>query len=497
MSDATRSPELRQVRGPSPTYETGPAASPHRLLLISWHFPPDQAVGALRWQKLARYAAERGWGLDVITLADADFEARDLNRLHDLPQGVRTYGVALPRLRVESLGDALWRASRRFGWLLSRAGNGAVPPVAAQGRRASLGRAEIRWWPREGRDIARAYFAWLGYVRAGRWARLAVRRALEIIEPGVHRAVISCGPPEMAYEAGRLVAQATTLPFIMDLRDPWSHLQRLPEAIASPVWLWFAARSERRAVAQAALIIANTEPLRNALRRAYPEAANRTIAVPNGYDEDSIPPQRHGCRFTIGYAGSIYLDRDPRALFRAVARVVTELGLKPGDCAIELMGSVATFNGVELETIAAEEGVEAYLRVRPAGTRAEALRFLSRAALLVILPQDSDMAIPAKLFDYMLFDAWVLALAERGSATEVLLRGSGADVVAPSAVDAIAQVLRRRYGEYARGERAVRLATHERYSRRAQARVLFEAVEAITGAAGRSPAPCAPAGSRR
>ncbi len=91
----------------------------------------------------------------------------------------------------------------------------------------------------------------------------------------------------------------------------------------------------------------------------------------------------------------------------------------------------------------------------------------------------------------------MLALAERGSATELLLRGSGADVVAPSAVDAIAQVLRRRYGEYERGERAVRLATHERYSRRAQAQVLFEAVEAITGAAGRSPAPCAPAGSRR
>jgi glycosyltransferase involved in cell wall biosynthesis len=447
MPDATRNLDLPHGQRPSPTYQTGPAASFHRLLLISCHFPPDQAVGALRWQKLARYAAQRGWGLDVITLDPADLGARDLSRFDDLPQGVRIYGVPLPRLRVESLGDAVWRASRRLGSLIRRAVNGAAAPTAVRPRRESFGRADLQWWPREARDVVRAYFAWLEYARAGRWARLAARRATEIIDPGVHRAVISCGPPNMAHEAGRLVAQATSLPFIMDLRDPWSHLQRLPEAIASPVWLRLAARYERRAVAQAALIIANTDPLRNALRAAYPEAADRTIAVPNGYDEDYVPATRRpGGRFTIAYAGTVYLDRDPRALFRAAARVVTDLGLKPSDLAIELMGGVATFNGVELETIAEEAGAAAYLRVRPAGTRAEALRFLSRAALLVILPQDSDMAIPAKLFDYMLFDAWVLALAERGSAIELLLRGSGADVVAPHAVDAIAEVLRRRYG---------------------------------------------------
>ncbi len=60
---------------PAPSHVTAPSGSRARLLLVTYHFPPDTAVGALRWQKLARYAAERGWGLDVITLHPAQLVA--------------------------------------------------------------------------------------------------------------------------------------------------------------------------------------------------------------------------------------------------------------------------------------------------------------------------------------------------------------------------------------------------------------------------------------
>jgi len=101
--------------------------------------------------------------------------------------------------------------------------------------------------------------------------------------------------------------------------------------------------------------------------------------------------------------------------------------------------------------------------------------------MLVTLPQDSDMAIPAKIFDYMQFDAWLLALADDGSATEQLLRGSTADVVAPDAIDTIAGLLHLRYLQHLRGEWPERLATDPRYSRREQADRLFVALEAIAG----------------
>src|SRR6266566_3730546 len=73
--------------------------------------------------------------------------------------------------------------------------------------------------------------------------------------------------------------------------------------------------------------------------------------------------------------------------------------------------------------------IKGFIHVHGARPRAEAMQFLARGTMLVSLPLFSrsgeiDATIPAKIFDYVRFDAWLLALAERGSATELLLRGT-------------------------------------------------------------------------
>jgi len=54
---------------PAPFWEKrgSSAHDARRLLLISYHFPPDTTIGARRWEKLAKSVTERGWGMDVIT----------------------------------------------------------------------------------------------------------------------------------------------------------------------------------------------------------------------------------------------------------------------------------------------------------------------------------------------------------------------------------------------------------------------------------------------
>jgi hypothetical protein len=335
----------------------------------------------------------------------------------------------------------------------------------------------LSWIPRTPRDALRAYTAWLEYARTGHWARAAAALALQLPAP---RAVISCGPPHMAHEGGRRVARALSAPFIMDLRDPWSVVQRLPEGIASPIWLHLARRYERRAVRASALVVANTEAARLALQAAYPAARERIITVMNGYDDEPLPTPPPSARFVSAYAGAIYIDRDPRPLFRAAARVVGEFGLTPAEFGIEFMGTVEAFDGVPLEAIIAEEGLSGFVHLHPPGTRQEAQTLLSRAQLLVSLPQDSDTAIPSKLFEYMCHPAWVLALAEPESPSALLLRGTSADVVAPGDLDRIASVLRQRYRQHVEGTRPPRIAEERRdYSRRAQADHLFEAIERL------------------
>jgi hypothetical protein len=87
------------------------------------------------------------------------------------------------------------------------------------------------------------------------------------------------------------------------------------------------------------------------------------------------------------------------------------------------------------------------------------------------------------VFDYMRFDAWLLLLATHDSATALLLEPAGADVVTPGDVEGITNVLRQRYAEFCGGKRARRLALEPRFSRRAQAEILFTALEQLAGAA--------------
>ncbi|MGQ0715395.1 MAG: hypothetical protein ACT4PJ_16985 [Gemmatimonadaceae bacterium] len=465
---------------PRPYYAAPVAPSTQRrLLLIAYHFPPAQTAGALRWQKLSHFAAQRGIALDVITCDPAQLPSADSSRLADLPAATRVFTVPDGEhwiLRPErALRGALKKVRAR-----GRAGPRAAPSNGASTNGAgpvAIRREDMRWLPRSPRDLVRAYGSWLYHAAESVWARRALALGMRLSSATSYDAVISCGPPHMPHEAARRVARARTIPFVMDLRDPWSLLPDLNRHYASPLWFAIAETYERRAVRDAALIVMNTEPARDAMRAAHPAASDRIMAVLNGYDDEPMPASRHGDRFVVAYAGSLYMNRDPRVLFRAARRVIDELGLAPLQLGLEFIGNTETYGGTPLTRLAEEERISSFVTAGRARPRREALEFLAGATMLVNLPQDATLCVPSKVFEYMQFSAWVLALEPRGSATELVLRDTRADVVAPDDVDGIAAVLRRRYLEYRSGVRPSPIVRDGRFSRRHQAAMLLDALE--------------------
>ena len=80
LSAAARSSLYFEAATPAP-------ARASRMLLISYTFPPDPAVGGLRWQQMAGYFAEQGWAVDVIARDFLRVEDLDTARLERLPPG--------------------------------------------------------------------------------------------------------------------------------------------------------------------------------------------------------------------------------------------------------------------------------------------------------------------------------------------------------------------------------------------------------------------------
>jgi hypothetical protein len=162
--------------------------------------------------------------------------------------------------------------------------------------------------------------------------------------------------------------------------------------------------------------------------------------------------------------------------------VVRQRRLRPDEFELAFMGHVHEFGGDSLQSLAEREVMGPYLTLHPYGPRSAAHDFLSQASVLVNLPQGTALSLPSKVFEYMLFDAWLLILTRPETATADVFRGRSADVIEPHDVEGIARALDRRFGQFLRGERgtSLRLAAPA-LSREAQGMRLYEAIERVAG----------------
>jgi hypothetical protein len=277
------------------------------------------------------------------------------------------------------------------------------------------------------------------------------------------------------------VASRTGLPFVMDMRDPWSDESAIPEEFTSATWRRETQTRERDCVSAARLVVVTSKAHEELQLTKYPDLRGRITTVMNGADSDPLPPRAVSRKFVIAFAGMIYLGRNPRPLFRAAARVAKATGASPNEFSVEFMGDDSC-DGIPLTTIAAEEGLGGHFQSYGFRPRREALEFLAGASLLVSLPLRTEMTLPAKLFEYTRFDAWLLALADPGSATARLLADTDADVVAAGDTDAIERVIAARFAEFRAGARPVALNRDGRFDRATQSARLFGALEELTAA---------------
>jgi hypothetical protein len=137
---------------------------------------------------------------------------------------------------------------------------------------------------------------------------------------------------------------------------------------------------------------------------------------------------------------------------------------------------VYRYAGTPTLQIAQEEGIKEYVRVSGLVPRKEALEFFAGASMLLSLPQDSDYAVPAKIYEYLRFEAWMLVLATPDSATGRVLEDTEADVVDHADIDGIARVIRQRYEQFARGERPLPIGRDGRFDRSIQAKKMLDLI---------------------
>ena len=393
-----------------------------RLLVITYYFPPDGSVGGLRWAGIAKYLTRLGWKVSVLTAARQDGSD---------PAGDPQVEWCPRRRTLMDYYEALRRSNGRSHSSFEKASGAAPasgPPGLLRVLRREVGAClTLPDWSR----------GWI--LRAALRARSLVRR----FQP---QFVVSSGPPHAAHLVAGMATMGSSARWLIDLRDPWAG----PFATAwESQWIYgtrmfqvLTPRLERLAVRAAHGVIANTPELAAALATKYPDVAIASIR--NGVDPECLPPPAPHPYPGLGiaYVGTLYGSRDLGPVMQAL-HVFLERHPEAAQAGSKLRvaGYADPPNALAHEEEIASLGLEHHVDVLGLLPRAQALELLSRSRLAVVLAQDWEVQVPAKLYESVAMRIPTLVVTGAGSAAAVEGKRLGASVLDPSDIGGITRLL--------------------------------------------------------
>ncbi|SRR5581483_4170245 len=357
-----------------------------KVLMIAFHYPPfEGGSGVHRTLKFSRYLPENGWQPIVLTANPRAYPKTGVQQLAEIPQNVVVRrAFACDTARHLSVGGRYLRSM-------------ALPDQW------------VSWW--------------CGAVISG----------LSLIKRYKPSVIWSTYPIATAHLIGLTLKRLTGLPWIADFRDSMTEDHYPRDVWTRRTYLWI----ERRAVKHAARFVFTASSTRQMYLTRYPALKSENcILIPNGFDDDDFDginsepsASCHARPVRLLHAGLIYTDdRDPRAFFRAIARLKKEGRVNARELIVDLRasGSEAYYG-----KLLAELNIDDIVRLLPPLPYREALNDCADADALIILQAGScDHQIPAKAYEYLRLRKPILALTtSAGDTSALLVQVGGATII--------------------------------------------------------------------
>lgn len=380
---------------------------------------------------MSKYLARRGWEVHIVTASPQPGPSPE--------PGVHVHFCPRARTLNDRYNDWVSRARSASAAPATNAAPGGAtpaPPPAAPPRRKGL----IAW-------VRKQLSAALIYPDDGRgWVLRAAKIARGLLREGDFDAVISSGPPHSAHIAGALACVGRPGLFWADMRDPWgttiekkrakAQFDSIALRMPNP-WL------ERTVFRHTYGIIANTAASADLLRTHYP--SKRVSFIPNGIDPERLPA-RSKEKFegrAISYVGTLYLGRDLSQMVHALKDFVARRPEARGAVKLHVAGSMDAPNEAALWREVTNAGLTEMVKVYGRVPGAAALDLINRSHLTLVLAQDQELQVPAKLYECVAMGVPTLVIAESGSAAEREAQRIGALACEPDDVAGMQSVIER------------------------------------------------------
>lgn len=350
------------------------------LLYISYYWPPSGGAGVQRGLKFAKYLPEFGVQPTILTVDEkqASYPQVDKSFEHEVPSDLEVFRTATSE-PFEYYKKLSGKKEIPYGGFANQKGKGSFMDKLFKFVRGNL---------------------FIPDARVG-WNKHAVKKADELLNQGKYKAILTTSPPHSTQLIGLKLKKKYNLPWIADLRDPWTNIYYYDQLYHTALAKQMDERYERQVLEQAdAVVVTSEDTKRLFLSKRGDIDANKIYVIPNGYDEDDFTGFSESPKDTylITYTGTITETYNIDVFLKVLAYLMSafhEINYK-----LRFVGKVS--DGVQQRIRKA--GLELITEIVPFVPHQESIHYLQKSTMLLMAIPDvakNQCILPGKLFEYL------------------------------------------------------------------------------------------------
>ncbi len=347
-----------------------------RILLISYYWPPAGGGGVQRWLKMSKYLPEMGYDLTVYTTSNGEAPVVDESLVNEVH----------PDIKV--IQTPIWEPYSLYKKLTGRKKSEKVYSGFITDKKES--------WTQKLSVFIRGNF----FIPDARkfWIRPSITFLKKYLKTNQVDVIISTGPPHSMHLIALGVTKEINIPWIADFRDPWTNIDFYDQLRLTDWADRKHKKLEQKVLANATKVVTVSHSWANDFKRL----SNREdiLVIPNGFDHTDFEGDKVKLSptFTLCHIGSMNKDRDPKALWGVLKKLVDAKRLESLE--IRLIGQVdhSIFHSIEVN------GLTPYLKHIPFMPHDLVITEIRKASVLLLPINDTPNSagvIPGKLFEYM------------------------------------------------------------------------------------------------
>jgi glycosyltransferase involved in cell wall biosynthesis len=373
----------------------------HKVLIITYYWPPNGGSSVLRWLKFTKYLREFGWEPVIYTPSNPELLETDDSLLKDIPTG------------LEIITSKIHEPYTIYKWLTGRKKQDRLGLALMSEKKPGIA-GKIMLWIRSNFFIPDPRRLWV---------RPSVKLLTKYLIDHPVDVVVSTGPPHSMHLIGMALKQKLNIPWVADFRDPWTNIDFYKELLLTSLADRCHKKLEKQVLQNADRVITVSPGM---TKEFSEKGTGQVITITNGYDEEPlINVMSENKRFTLLHLGSMPGSRNPENLWKVLSELIRQNNAFASMLQIRLIGKT----DFTVKRSISKYGLHDYVLFEEYVPHDRTAGILATSSLLLLCINNSPNAgsiLTNKFFEYLSANRPILAFGPDDGDASVILAETGA-----------------------------------------------------------------------